>query len=301
MKNHELAERDYILGMSYKDIAQKYNVSIETVKSWKKRHGWERDKPVKKTAPVAPQSKKGCTPSKEVQEPLEELSDKEQLFCYHYVRTWNATQAYLKSGYQCNKAAAHVGGCRLLQRENVKVEIERLRTLFRQEIHVDIQDFLSFCLKVVGADIGDYIRFGAVDRIVFDEDGPMKDENGELIKEPVNCLSLGESEEVDTSVITEVKQGKDGISIKLADKKWAWEQLLKYFDWLPSPWQQKVAERRLEVEKKKVEILEQKMGNPEDAITKHNERIAVLAELLNSPASNRSPEDFDDDQIGQTT
>ncbi|MBA1394727.1 hypothetical protein EQ500_12780, partial [Lactobacillus sp. XV13L] len=29
------AEHDYVLGMKYKDIAEKYSVSINTVRSWK--------------------------------------------------------------------------------------------------------------------------------------------------------------------------------------------------------------------------------------------------------------------------
>lgn len=39
-----LAEKDYVKGMKYKDIAEKYGVSLNTVKSWKKRYGWNRDK-----------------------------------------------------------------------------------------------------------------------------------------------------------------------------------------------------------------------------------------------------------------
>jgi uncharacterized protein YjcR len=38
------AEKDYKKGMKYKEIAEKYNVSINTVKSWKQRHGWVRNK-----------------------------------------------------------------------------------------------------------------------------------------------------------------------------------------------------------------------------------------------------------------
>lgn len=37
------AEQDYLLGMKYKEIAEKYEVSINTVKSWKQRNGWSRD------------------------------------------------------------------------------------------------------------------------------------------------------------------------------------------------------------------------------------------------------------------
>lgn len=44
MANSELARKDYEAGMKYKDIAAKHNVSINTVKSWQRRHGWSRDK-----------------------------------------------------------------------------------------------------------------------------------------------------------------------------------------------------------------------------------------------------------------
>ncbi|MFL2071173.1 phage terminase small subunit [Marinilactibacillus psychrotolerans] len=39
----EQAEQDYLSGMKYKEIAEKYEVSINTVKSWKQRNGWIRD------------------------------------------------------------------------------------------------------------------------------------------------------------------------------------------------------------------------------------------------------------------
>jgi len=38
------AKKDYKAGMPYKDIAIKYGVSINTVKSWKQRYAWERFK-----------------------------------------------------------------------------------------------------------------------------------------------------------------------------------------------------------------------------------------------------------------
>jgi uncharacterized protein YjcR len=40
--NYELAKKDYIKGMKYKEIASKYNVTINTVKSWKQRYDWDR-------------------------------------------------------------------------------------------------------------------------------------------------------------------------------------------------------------------------------------------------------------------
>ena len=47
----EKAKIDYLAGMKYKDIAEKYEVSINTVNSWKKRHGWCREGAPKNGAP----------------------------------------------------------------------------------------------------------------------------------------------------------------------------------------------------------------------------------------------------------
>ncbi|WP_255258035.1 phage terminase small subunit [Bacillus wiedmannii] len=54
IQKHELAKQDYMQGMKYKDIAEKYGVSLNTVKSWKKRHSWNREG-------VHPNKEKGCT------------------------------------------------------------------------------------------------------------------------------------------------------------------------------------------------------------------------------------------------
>lgn len=51
MEKSELARKDYEAGMKYKDIAIKHDVSINTVKSWQRRHNWTR---TKKGAPKNP-------------------------------------------------------------------------------------------------------------------------------------------------------------------------------------------------------------------------------------------------------
>ncbi|WP_406944498.1 phage terminase small subunit [Halobacillus sp. SY10] len=43
-EKHKQAEMDYIKGLKYKEIAGKHGVSINTVKSWKRRHEWSREK-----------------------------------------------------------------------------------------------------------------------------------------------------------------------------------------------------------------------------------------------------------------
>jgi len=44
------AKQDYMRGMTYQQIADHYNVSIHTVKSWKRRYGWQRQKNPSKQA-----------------------------------------------------------------------------------------------------------------------------------------------------------------------------------------------------------------------------------------------------------
>ncbi|MBP3970046.1 hypothetical protein KAF80_13465 [Bacillus sp. WL1] len=41
-QKHELAQEDYMQGMKYKELAEKYEVSVNTVKSWKTRYKWDR-------------------------------------------------------------------------------------------------------------------------------------------------------------------------------------------------------------------------------------------------------------------
>lgn len=59
-KNYILAEADYVVGMKYKDIAAKYGVSINTVKSWKKRYAWSRNKKTECIQKRCTQNKKGA-------------------------------------------------------------------------------------------------------------------------------------------------------------------------------------------------------------------------------------------------
>lgn len=58
MEKYEKAEQDYMAGMKYKDIAEKYKTTINTVKSWKKRYGWNRAEGAHKEEKVCTQKEK---------------------------------------------------------------------------------------------------------------------------------------------------------------------------------------------------------------------------------------------------
>ncbi|MGN4124879.1 P27 family phage terminase small subunit [Lysinibacillus sphaericus] len=61
MQSHELAFSDWLGGMKYKDIAAKYNVKENTVKSWYKRYKWKEKREqrtqesVQETVIIAPE------------------------------------------------------------------------------------------------------------------------------------------------------------------------------------------------------------------------------------------------------
>jgi uncharacterized protein YjcR len=63
-ENYVKAENDYVRGMKYKDIAEKYGVSLNTVKSWKKRYGWTREKGAHKKKGVHPKKETRGAPKK---------------------------------------------------------------------------------------------------------------------------------------------------------------------------------------------------------------------------------------------
>ena len=103
-------------------------------------------------------------------------------------------------------------------------------------------------MRIAFADMGNYLSFGREDVQVMGPFGPIKDpETNEYITKEVNAIRLADSGNVDTQIIQEVKQGKDGVSVKLADKQKAFDWLTKYFLMHPE------SKYRAEYEKRKAE------------------------------------------------
>lgn len=73
MTKQEEARQDYLNGMKYKDIAEKYAVSLNTVKSWKKRNNWQRGAPKEKRVRKKVAEKINQSPG---------LTDKQRLFLF---------------------------------------------------------------------------------------------------------------------------------------------------------------------------------------------------------------------------
>lgn len=294
MENYEKAEADYMAGMKYKEIAEKYGTTINTVKSWKKRYGWNRKEGAHKIKKVCTQNKKSAPALKEqiddgTRETLqnEELTPGRQMFCIYYSRTFNATQSYMKA-YGCSYDVANAEGYKLLVRPCIKKEIERLKEIKRQQIIAGTEDVIELQMRIAFGDIGNYVSFGQEKVPVMAMYGPVKVENEatgekETLMQDINVVRLNESDQVDTQLIQEVKQGKNGVSVKLADKQKAMDWLSKYFLMHPDD------KYKAEFDRKRAEVGE----NVGEEIL-HN--MQTIADILQHPASNRSIDDFEEVQ-----
>lgn len=248
-EDYEKAEKDYLEGAKYKDIAAKYGVTINTVKSWKVRYGWSRggEKGVhtKRT-----QKSKKCAHKKAEAAPVQPepeqddsdeikndgLSDKQWLFCLYYVKYRNKTKAYQKA-YQCSYENAHANVNKVWQNMAIQTEIKKLLEEVHEDIKIDVKDLIRQQIDIARADVTDFVDI----------------RNGFVTMK----------EDMDGTLIKEIKNTQAGISIKLYDKQ-------KAIDWLS------------------------KNMNAAGSNTADDRKM--LADVLLESKGNRSIEDFEGDQ-----
>ncbi|MGG3165000.1 terminase small subunit, partial [Bacillus paranthracis] len=151
------------------------------------------------------------------------------------------------------------------RRERVSSYIKELKGELVENVFVEAMDVLKEYIKIAFADITNYVTFGQrevelepLEKTSVDEDG---NEVTEFITETrmMNFVDLTESDMVDGSIITEVKQGRDGISIKLADKMKALDKLSQYFDLVPDNFKRQIEEERHKMQKEVQKVHIEKM------------------------------------------
>lgn len=242
MTNYELAEKDYMLGMKYKDIASKYNVTIDTVKKWKTRYKWERPPKKKPSTKKRPQSKKvdrkkgGQKKVNNVPAVVatvsEELTEKQQLFCLYYIKNFNATQAAIKAGYSPN--AASVIGYENLTKPLVRAEVERLKAIKRQSIMINEDDIVERYMRIAFADMTDFTEFGTAELPAVDAAGQiLLNPDGTIRTIKYNYMNFKDSDQVDGGLICEISKGKNGMKVKLEDRQKALDWLANFFGMNP--------------------------------------------------------------------
>ncbi|MCJ0932936.1 terminase small subunit [Virgibacillus halodenitrificans] len=267
--------------ITLKDLAAKHDVKLGTMKSRKSREKWSRD-PTKKDAT---KTKKVATPKQEVATtkkesvleslPSDELTDKQRLFCMYYLKYYNATKAYQKA-YEVDYFSAMSAGSRLLRNVKVSNEIDMLKEEQANGVKLEVRAVLQKYIDIAFADITDFVEFGT-------EEVP----GGELEEELTgvdqsyiaNYVRFKVDQEVDGTIITEVKKGKDGVSIKLADKMKALEMLSKYFDLLSDNDKKRLQEEKLKADIAKLKAEIEKLNSKDDD-SKEKDVAAALRGLV---------------------
>lgn len=236
-KKVDKAKKLYLKGEKLIDIANELELPEGTVRRWKKTYQWDSERSEKNSErSVKTSVKKKKTVAKEVKQVMEntELTDKQRLFCLYYIKCFNATKAYQKA-YECSYEVAASASYRMLANVGIRNEIQHLKQNRYQREFLSEADIFQKYMDIAFADITDFLDFGTEEVPVMALYGPVKikdPETGEekTLTKTVNTVYFKPSSEVDGSILAEVKQGKDGASIKLSDRMKALEWLSKHMN-----------------------------------------------------------------------
>ncbi|RKD75216.1 terminase small subunit [Sinobaca qinghaiensis] len=141
--NWETIRNEYeTTSITLKALSEKHAIKLGTLKSRKSREEWNRD--ATQTKKVATnKSPPGAKPKKDTKPIVEseKLTEKQRLFCMHYLKSFNATQSAIKAGY--SKDSAHVQGPRLLGNVRVGDYIRQLKEEIQAQLFVSAADVLN--------------------------------------------------------------------------------------------------------------------------------------------------------------
>lgn len=213
--------------MLLKDIAKAVGKQDTQIRRWKSLDHWDEELKGNVTIPKDNVTKQNNGIEKPPKTELlpeeietlnnEELTEKQRLFCLYYVRWFNATKAYQKA-YSCDYFTAAANGPRLLGNARIKEEIQRIKDAKIKQTMYSTEDYFQKMIDIAYSDVTDYLSFGQEEA---------QDKNGNTFM--MNVINLKESCDVDGTLIQEVKQGKDGCSIKLVGKEFALKWLDKHY------------------------------------------------------------------------
>ena len=262
------AKELYLQGKKLTEIASQLGLPEGTVRRWKSTYKWDKgdtersEKKSERSLKNNERSSKKKTLKEraiesEVKQVMEnpELTDRQRLFCMFYVRCFNATKAYQKA-YQCSYESAVTNAYRMMENEGIRNEIQRLKQHRLNKELLSESDIFQKYMDIAFSDITDYLTFGTEEIPVIGAFGlvEVKDpDTGE--KKPltkiVNVVRFKPSAEIDGTIISEVKQGKDGASIKLADRMKALDWLAAHMDLATAEQKAKIAQINAQTERLK--------------------------------------------------
>lgn len=250
------------------EIAELLELPAATVRSWKTKDKWEQRLHGKPAAAKKPAKKDRSAPKKrsekssapnvtsdsatvpsgpisddDIQAEVEQLiandrlTDKQRLFCAHYIRCFSPQKAARAAGY-APKYANRIGW-QLLQKAPVKAEVDRLRAQKLTAAMLSADDVFERMIAVATADLGDFAKIGS------------------------GSMAMRRPGEYDGSLIKKIKMTDTGMSLELHDQQRAWEWLADHMDLMSTAQRQQyeLARDRLELDRQRLELERQKAGN----------------------------------------
>lgn len=243
--------------MLLKDIAKAVGKQDTQIRRWKSLDHWDEELKGNVTIPKDNVTKQNNGIEKPPKTELlpeeietlnnEELTERQRLFCLYYVRWFNATKAYQKA-YSCDYFTAAANGPRLLGNARIKEEIQRIKDAKIKQTMYSTEDYFQKMIDIAYSDVTDYLSFGQEEA---------QDKNGNTFM--MNVINLKESCDVDGTLIQEVKQGKDGIAVKLVSKEFALKWLDKHYSEATDLQKAQIEQLRAQTEKLKADNQEEEI------------------------------------------
>lgn len=206
----EKARELYKGGMKLVEIASQLEVPAGTVRRWKSTYHWDGEQQSERSEKKSERSESKKNVMKkavadEVKQVIQntDLTDKQQLFCIHYIRCFNATKAYQKA-YGCGYTTAVTNGPALLGNTRIKEEILQLKQDRLNREFLSESDIFQKYMDIAFADINDFVDISA--GFVTAKDG------------------------IDGTIVSEVSNTQSGVKIKLADRMKALQWLTDHMD-----------------------------------------------------------------------
>jgi phage terminase small subunit len=145
------------------------------------------------------------------------LTEKMKRFAEEYIVDLNATQAAIRAGYS-EKTAAEIGRQNLIKLE-IAEYIQQLMDERANRTQITADRVLQEYAKIGFSNITDYLK--VEERIGLTDDGP----------QTYKVVDIFETDRIDRSkldAVAEIKQTKEGIALKLHDKKGALDSIARH-------------------------------------------------------------------------
>jgi phage terminase small subunit len=160
------------------------------------------------------------------------LTPKQKKFADEYLIDLNATAAYKRAEYKVKSDnAAGVNANRLLRNAKIQKYIQERMNQREKRTEITQDRVLKELAKIGFANIDDYLKIDAKEYVIGYEDDDDPDAEHIPIKHYAKYVDVFQTDSVDKDklgAVSEIKQTKEGISIKLHDKVAALEKIGKH-------------------------------------------------------------------------